>query len=325
MSRISFFQDVLASVFEQRRIFRSEKDKRNILDLCDALMSERGEVSGTIIASTVLAKYETLNEDQKKAFFTCLASDYDLEPDLVIDAAREYASERSPEALENLTRTSEPRRQELMRRLNQVPGATEKLVHMREDLLPLVREQPEFAVVDSDFEHLFSSWFNRGFLVLKPIDWRTPANILEKIIEYEAVHAINDWDDLRRRLQPKDRRCFAFFHPVMPEEPLIFVEVALTKGMPDSIETLLAESREALPPEAVDTAVFYSISNCQNGLKGVSFGNFLIKQVVSDLAHELPGLKNFVTLSPVPGFIKWLLRRAAQSGGIRPCQYHCDA
>ncbi len=178
---------------------------------------------------------------------------------------------------------------------------------MREDLLPQVKAEPDFARIDSDFEHLFSAWFNRGFLVLKPIDWRTPANILEKIIVYEAVHAINDWDDLRRRLQPEDRRCFAFFHPVMPEEPLIFVEVALTRGMPDSIETLLAENREVLPAESVDTAVFYSISNCQKGLKGVSFGNFLIKQLANDLALDLPGLKNFVTLSPVPGFTKWLL------------------
>lgn len=271
-------------------------------------MSEQGEVSGTKVASAVLAKYESLEQEQKTAFFECLANDYDLETDLVIEAAREYSANRSPQALEKLTETSEPRRQELMRRLNQVPGATEKLVQMREDILPLLKERPEFALVDSDFEHLFSAWFNRGFLVLKPIDWRTPANILEKIIEYEAVHAINDWDDLRRRLQPEDRRCFAFFHPVMPEEPLIFVEVALTKGVPDSISSLLAESREVLPPEKTDTAVFYSISNCQTGLKGVSFGNFLIKQVVNDLKQDLAGLKNFVTLSPVPGFRKWFLK-----------------
>ena len=313
MSRISFFQDVLASVFEQGKIYRSERDKRDILDLCDVLMSEQGEVAGTKVAASVLAKYETLDEEQKAAFFERLAEDYDLEPEAVVEASREYAQERSPAALQKLTQASEPRRQELMRRLNQVPGATEKLVHMREDVLPLVRSRSEMALVDSDFEHLFSTWFNRGFLVLKPIDWRTPANILEKIIAYEAVHAINDWDDLRRRLQPEDRRCFAFFHPVMPEEPLIFVEVALTKGMPDSIETLLAESRDVLPDEKADTAVFYSISNCQKGLKGVSFGNFLIKQVANDLAQDLPKLKNFVTLSPVPDFTKWLFREHVNS------------
>ncbi|MEM9279239.1 MAG: malonyl-CoA decarboxylase, partial [Pseudomonadota bacterium] len=269
--------------------------------------------SGTKVASAVLAKYDTLDNQQKSAFFECLADDYDLEPDLVIDAARQYSADRSPGMLENLIEISEPRRQKLMHRLNQVPGGTEKLVHMREDLMPLIKERPEFALVDSDFEHVFSTWFNRGFLVLKPIDWRTPANILEKIIEYEAVHAINDWDDLRRRLQPEDRRCFAFFHPAMPEEPLIFVEVALTKGAPDSIASLLAETREVLHSEMTDTAVFYSISNCQTGLKGVSFGNFLIKQVVNDLKQEVPGLKNFVTLSPVPGFTKWFLKQHGET------------
>lgn len=313
MSRISFLQDVLASVFDQRSMFRFERDKRGIVELCEALMSEQGEVSGTKIASSVLSKYESLNAEEKVEFFECLAEAYDLEPEKVIEAAQEYSSDKSPKALKKLTYASEPRRQELLRRLNQVPGATETLVHMREDVLPLLRDKPELAVVDSDFEHLFSSWFNRGFLVLKPIDWRTPANILEKIIAYEAVHAINDWDDLRRRLQPADRRCFAFFHPVMPEEPLIFVEVALTKGIPDSISTLLAETREVLSPEDADTAVFYSISNCQTGLKGVSFGNFLIKQVANDLAQDLAGLKNFVTLSPVPGFSRWFKAELAEN------------
>lgn len=305
---MSFFQEIFSSVFEQRRIFRSEKDKRDIFALCAALLSGQGEVSGTKVASALLSKYETLDDDDRVKFFECLANDYDLEPAAVIDAANEYLQDRSPQALSALTHASEPQRQELLRRLNQVPGGTEKLVRMRESVLPLVKQKPELALVDQDFEHLFSSWFNRGFLVLKPIDWRTPANILEKIIAYEAVHAINDWDDLRRRLQPVDRRCYGFFHPVMPEEPLIFVEVALTNGIPDSIETLLTDSRETLNPEKANTAVFYSISNCQQGLKGVSFGNSLIKQVASDLAADIPSLKTFVTLSPVPSFTKWLRR-----------------
>jgi len=306
---MSFLQDVFSSLLDQRRIFQSEKDKRRISELCAALISEQGEVSGTKVASAVLAKYETLSSDEKEGFFSELVAGYDLDVEDVIDAAQGYAVARTRSALERLTQVSEPKRQELLRRLNQVPGATEKLVHMREDLFPLLKEHPDYAVIDSDFEHLFDTWFNRGFLLLKPIDWRTPANILEKIIAYEAVHAINDWDDLRRRLQPSDRRCFGFFHPVMPEEPLIFVEVGLTKGVPSSIESLLTDKRDVLASDKADTAVFYSISNCQSGLRGISFGNFLIKQVVVDLSAELPNIKNFVTLSPVPGFSRWLSKQ----------------
>ena len=306
---MAFLQDVFSSLLDQRRIFKSEKDKRNISELCASLMSEQGEVSGTKVASAVLAKYEALEVEEKAQFFSELASLYDLDVEDVIDAAQSYAGSKSRAALERLTQVSEPKRQELFRRLNQVPGSTEKLVHMREDLFPMLKAHPEYAVIDSDFEHLFDTWFNRGFLLLQPIDWRTPANILEKIIEYEAVHAINDWDDLRRRLQPTDRRCFGFFHPVMPEEPLIFVEVALTKGVPSSIESLLTDQREELSDGDADTAVFYSISNCQNGLRGVSFGNFLIKQVAGDLSASLPNIKNFVTLSPVPGFSRWLAKQ----------------
>ena len=153
--------------------------------------------------------------------------------------------------------------------------------------------------------------------MLRPIDWTTPAHILEKVITYEAVHEIQNWDDLRRRLLPEDRRCFAFFHPAMPDEPLIFVEVALTKSIPSSIQDVLAESREELLEEEATTAVFYSISNCQAGLQGISFGNFLIKQVVSDLAHDMPNLKTFVTLSPVPSFMNWLEKTAAHETGGR--------
>jgi len=306
MSRISYLQDVLSSVFERGKIFRGGDDKRDIIALCDAIFSERGEVSGSKLAASVLAKYEELSQDEKREFFSHIVENFCLDPDAVIASAQAYIEERSPAHLAQLTNDAEPKHRELLRRLNQVPGATEKLVHMREDLLDMLKSEPKFASFDADFEHLFSSWFNRGFLVLKPIDWNTPANILEKIIEYEAVHAINDWDDLRRRIQPSDRRCFAFFHPAMPEEPLIFVEVALTNGLPESVTGLLAEARASIADAEIDTAVFYSISNCQKGLRGVSFGNFLIKQVVNDLASDFSGLKNFVTLSPIPGFRKWL-------------------
>ena len=211
----------------------------------------------------------------------------------------------------NLHKAAEPRRQEVIRRLNLAPHGTEALVRIREELARHLKTHPDLEALDADFAHLFSSWFNRGFLVLRRIDWTTPANILEKIIRYEAVHTIRDWDDLRRRLQPSDRRCFAFFHPQLLDEPLIFVQVALAKEIPAAIGTLLAEDREPIAADQATTAVFYSISNCQEGLRGVSFGNFLIKQVVEDLKRELPGLNTFVTLSPVPGFAGWLARERA--------------
>ncbi|CAN0585847.1 unnamed protein product, partial [Ectocarpus sp. 12 AP-2014] len=169
----------------------------------------------------------------------------------------------------------------------------------------MIKDAPHLAVIDQDFLHLFRSWFNQGFLVLRRINWDSPASILEKIIEYEAVHAIDSWEDLRRRLLPDDRRCYAYFHPAMPDEPLIFVEVALTDGIANNIQAVLAEDRPALAPEKINTAVFYSISNCQKGLRGISFGNSLIKQVVEDLKTALPQLTTFVTLSPIPGFRRW--------------------
>ncbi len=201
---------------------------------------------------------------------------------------------------------SEPRRQELIRRLNRAPGGTGALVEMRADLLTLLNGHKDLAALDRDIVHLLASWFNRGFLVLRRIDWSTPANILEQIIRYEAVHEIRDWDDLRRRIDPIDRRCYAFFHPAMPDAPLIFVEVALTETIPGAIAPLLAVNRKPVPADRARTAVFYSISNTQRGLGGISFGNFLIKQVVEELRRELPKLDTFVTLSPVPGFMSWL-------------------
>ncbi|MFC6657632.1 malonyl-CoA decarboxylase [Roseibium salinum] len=217
-----------------------------------------------------------------------------------------YEEGQSKASYRAFMEAAEPPRQELIRRLNQVPGATRLLVAMRQDLLRLGRQDDALQALDIDFRHLFASWFNRGFLVLRPISWESPAQLLEKIINYEAVHAIDSWDDLRRRLEPADRRCFAFLHPAMPDEPLIFVEVALTKGVPGSIQNLLAESRDMIDADTADTAVFYSISNCQSGLAGISFGNSLIKQVVTDLSMELPGLKTFVTLSPIPGLVRKL-------------------
>ena len=223
-----------------------------------------------------------------------------------MQAIEAWRAQPTGDGASDLHFASEPRRQELFRRLNRAPGGTGELVALRADLLDVKDGHNDLAALDRDVVHLLSSWFNRGFLVLRKIDWSTPAIVLEKIIRYEAVHEIRDWDDLRRRIDPVDRRCYGFFHPALVDEPLIFVEVALTEQIPGAIAPLLAEDRQPVPIERARTAVFYSISNCQRGLGGISFGNFLIKQVVEELRRELPKLENFVTLSPVPGFMQWL-------------------
>ena len=285
-------------------------------DLCAALISEQGEASGSSIAIAILDQFERSSPEDRSAFFRLLVEEHDIDADAIIAAATAYKTSGDAEVLARLVKESEPPRQELLRRLNRLPGATGRLVKMREDLLSRLKAERSFLRADIDFRHLFSSWFNRGFLVLRRIDWTTPANILEKIIAYEAVHAINDWDDLRRRLQPADRRCFAFFHPAMPDEPLIFVEVALTDAIPGAIETLLSDDRKPIGEREATTAVFYSISNCQRGLAGISFGNSLIKQVAIDLMVSLPNLKTFVTLSPVPGLTRWMRDEAQSTGDV---------
>ncbi|WP_200957821.1 malonyl-CoA decarboxylase [Mesorhizobium sp. Root157] len=314
MSRTSFLQDLLATIFERAAPRTPSNDRRSMKELCAALISEQGEASGSSIATAILDRYEKSSPKERSEFFRLLVEDHDIDADAIIAAATAYKATRDADILARLVEESEPPRQELLRRLNRLPGATGRLVKMREDLLAALKADPSFRRADIDFRHLFASWFNRGFLVLRRIDWATPANILEKIIAYEAVHAINDWDDLRRRLQPADRHCFAFFHPAMPDEPLIFVEVALTDTIPGSIETLLSDERQPIGETEATTAVFYSISNCQRGLAGISFGNFLIKQVATDLMLSLPNLKTFVTLSPVPGLTRWM-RDEAQSAG----------
>lgn len=307
MRAASFLQDILASLFDGRTFTTSLFRDVPIEDLCLELLSSKGEVSTAKMAAVVLSAYRQLDDAGKKRFFEFLNTELDIVADDVVAAAEAYREKPDAENLKRLTAVSEPRRQELFRRLNHVPGATAEIVAMRTDLLGLIEADPLLKRTDLDLRHLLFAWFNRGFLVLRQISWSTPANILEKIIRYEAVHAINDWDYLRRRLEPSDRRCFAFFHPAIPDDPLVFVEVALVKGVPDSIQTLLSESHEPLAPGDADTAVFYSISNCQSGLRGISFGNSLIKQVVEDLSRDFPHIKNFVTLSPVPSFNKWLV------------------
>eukprot|EP00095_Tigriopus_kingsejongensis_P011609 maker-scaffold5312_size4760-snap-gene-0.2 protein:Tk11609 transcript:maker-scaffold5312_size4760-snap-gene-0.2-mRNA-1 annotation:"malonyl- decarboxylase mcd" len=281
-----------------------------LIELCEVLLSSRGEASGVALASRILARYKAQSDEEKQLFFEQLAEQFDPDLERVNAAVQRYSEERSSEALSELNAAVEPPRQELLRRINQSPGGTAALVSMRADLLPLLKANPTLKRIDNDFAHLLSSWFNRGFLQMQPVTWSSPADILEKIIDYEAVHEIPDWAELRRRLQPSDRRCYAFFHPAMPDEPLVFVEVALTTEAADNITELLSDGRDIIAAELANTAVFYSISNCQVGLRGVSFGNFLIKQVVADLLRDLPNLKTFVTLSPAPGFATWLNRQA---------------
>ncbi|TPE51065.1 MCD, Malonyl-CoA decarboxylase MCD [Amaricoccus solimangrovi] len=274
---------------------------------CARLMRPSGEASRIAVAGEALDAFDALDAAGRAAFFRALLDDYGADPAQVRAAYAAWDAAPDQAALARLFAAVEPRRQTLLRRLNLAPGGTLRLVRMRASLLEALRGEPSLAPLDIDFDHLLASWFNRGFLVMRRIDWNTPAAILEKIVAYEAVHEIRDWDDLRRRLDPEDRRCYAFFHPATGDEPLIFVEVALCAGIPDAIGPLIAAggAAEGAAAEA-DTAVFYSISNCQPGLKGVSFGNFLIKQVVRDLREDLPGLETFVTLSPAPGFAAWL-------------------
>ncbi len=309
---VSFFQELLNGVAERGRhlldrSFGSPDPMRALSELALDLLSGRGEASGVALAQQLLTKYRALTIDEKKVFFHFLADE--LAPDdIALKAAAEaYVTAPGNVTLEALSQAVGSPRTELFRRLNLAPGATAELVAMRAELLSLLDNAPSLASVDRDLMALFETWFNRGFLVLKRIDWTTPASILEKIIAYEAVHEIQGWEDLRRRLDPKDRRCFAFFHPSLVDDPLIFVEVALTNDIPKSIQSLLSEEHKLDEMrEEPTTAVFYSISNCQEGLRGISFGSFLIKQVVEDLARELPTLKTFVTLSPVPRFRRWL-------------------
>ncbi|WP_232631239.1 malonyl-CoA decarboxylase [Methylobacterium sp. Leaf118] len=326
MAAISFLGDLIQTISDRGRDLISfgrndlarAASAADLAKLCDDLISRRGEASGVALARLILDRYAVLPQEERLVFLDLVAAEFGADHDAVEAAIAAYRSEPTRARLGVLHEAAEPRSQELIRRLNLARGGTLALVRMREDLFVLRRRLAEqgataaaldaAASLDRDFEHLFASWFNRGFLVLRHIDWSTPADILEKIIRYEAVHAIDDWDELRRRIEPPDRRCYAFFHPALLDEPLIFVEVALTGTIASAIQPILAHDREPVPVRAATTAIFYSISNCQKGLAGVTFGNFLIKQVVEDLAREIPTLKTFVTLSPVPGFRTWLDR-----------------
>ena len=311
--RSTYVARIWSSIADKGRDLIASRPDSNIESLCRDLLSEKGEASGTAIARDVVQSYESMNETEKLDFFKLLATKFSPDVDQVVKAAEAYRDAPNSDTLLSIVEAVEPPRQELIRRLNLAPHGTAAIVSMRDQLLRFLPEHSELRAVDADWQHLLRSWFNRGFLVLKRIDWRTPAAILEKLFKYEAVHEIQSWADMRRRLE-EDRRCFAFFHPALPDEPLIFVEVALLDSIATSIDPLLdCEAPADISDKGANTAVFYSINNCQDGLRGISFGNFLIKQVVSELLVEQPQLKTFITLSPVPRLRAWI-DKLAQNG-----------
>jgi len=282
--------------------------------LAEALISGRGEASGAAVARELHAVLTGLDAPGRLNFYLHLAENFQPDPNRLAAAAAAYLAAPAAQTAAQLADAAEPPRQEVLRRMNFSAGGTAMLVAMRKEILSLVKPNPALKPLDLDLLHLLGSWFNRGFLELRRIDWNTPAAVLDKLIAYEAVHEITGWDDLRRRLAA-DRRCFGFFHPALPGEPLIFVEVALVQGLAGSVASLLArdtgDTEQRARAAKADTAIFYSISNCQDGLRGISFGNFLIKQVVEELRTELPQLQRFATLSPVPGFAAWAQTRLA--------------
>ncbi|MDG1721401.1 MAG: malonyl-CoA decarboxylase family protein [SAR86 cluster bacterium] len=313
---MSFFQNIISSIMSgtlKNNLFGGEDFgvlHKDINKALESVMISSGEVSSLVYAEHLLTLIEQLNDNDLVIFLKELAENYDIDPSVLSEVSKEYAANKTQANLEKVATASEPGWVELFRRLNTTPNGTVRLVRLRETIRGLVKDNPEIAFFNSSLLSLFKSWFNPSFLVLEKIDWSTPANILEKIIEYEAVHEINSWDDLRARLAPEDRRCFAFFHPLIPDEPLIFVEVALCDKMPESINEVIKIDREITEYKDINTAVFYSISNCQDGLAGISFGNFLIKKVAHKLKQELDDLSKFVTLSPMPSFVKWLEKKS---------------
>ena len=294
-----------------------ERGLRSLMTDCERLLSERGAANSVAIAGALVTRLAALHDEQLTGFFERLSRDFSPDPKAVLLSAQAYAADPNAHNLLRLTQLTEPARQELLRRINRAPGGTSSIITMRRALLARLQRKPELQTLEADLLHLLSSWFNPGFLQLQRVDWNSPAQLLEQIIHHEAVHQIDGWDDLRRRLQP-DRRCFAFFHPQLPHEPLIFVEVALLPEMPQRIAPLITKASAPLPASQFKVAAFYSISNCQPGLKGVSLGNFLIKRVAEELRRELPQLKTFCTLSPMPGFARWLRAGALCEGLARP-------
>jgi malonyl-CoA decarboxylase len=298
------------------RVPEALQEARHVLELCGVMLSERGDVSGVRLAGEALLAYQALGPAAREAFFDLLSGSFLPDPESVAAAATAYQREPSTATLSRLQAAVESPRLELFRRLNLARDGIRVLIAMRRHVLETLDRYPGRTGIDADLASLFRAWFNGGFLVLKRIDWYTSAVVLERLIQYESVHQIRGWSDLRRRLEA-DRRCYAFFHPALPDEPLIFIEVALTRGIGASVQPLLDQASPVVDPDVANCALFYSITNCQDGLRGISFGNLLIKQVVEDLQRRFPRLRTFATLSPIPGFRRWLTKvlSEARAGG----------
>ena len=279
-----------------------------LLDLAGALLSLRGRASGPALASALFDLYEASPIEARHAFLSWVHDAHPYDDAAIDGAIAAWVAKRDGSAAAALHDVTGSPSQKLIRQLNLAPQGTQRLIAMRSDLLSVPDMTPGLKALDDEFEDAFTTWFNAGFLELRRIGWDSPARLLERIIRYEAVHSIDGWGDLRRRVEPADRRCYGFFHPQMEDDPLIFVEVALTDDLPSGIGQIIAEERDVIDPRQASCAIFYSISNCQDGLRGIPFGNYLIKRVVGLLQAELPQLKRFATLSPVPGFAKWLAK-----------------
>jgi malonyl-CoA decarboxylase len=308
----------LGKLFSRIGIGEAQSSGDGLLELADALLSSRGKASGPALASAFFDLYEESDLGARRAF---LSQVYDRHPhnaDAIDQAIARWNEVRDDAAASRLNGATEPPCHKLIRRLNLAPDGTGRLIAMREDLLGIRERTDGVRALDREFEKAFTAWFNAGFLELRRIGWDSPAALLERIIRYEAVHEIEGWEDLRRRVQPVDRRCYGFFHPQMADDPLIFVEVALTRELPGGIRQIIAEERKPIAPKDARFAIFYSISNCQNGLRGIPFGNYLIKRVVGQLQAELGNLDGFATLSPVPGFAKWLATEPGMGEAVPP-------
>ena len=301
------FKEIISSIADAgQKLFSIKNIKKNdlesIVSLCDDLISHKGAAFGITVARDITELYQSLSPENKLLFFKKINEKYKPSFTKVNNAIENYTKSQNEKTLSDLFKVSEGKRRELFRRMNMAPNGTAIIVALREDLLKILKDNKELSSLDNDLRHLFRAWFNPGFLKLTKITWDTKAAVLEKIIKHERVHQIKDMNELKRRLG-EDRRFFSYFHPALEDEPIIFVQVALTKGLGKSIQELMKQSSS--DKKKYDTATFYSISNCQEGLSRVTLGNFLIKRVVYEIQEELPHIKNFGTLSPIPGFADW--------------------
>ena len=305
---ISSIADVGQKLFKKSVV--KKNDLESIISLCDDLISNKGAAFGITVARDITDLYQTLSPEKKLLFFKKINEKFRPNHTKVTEAIDLYKAEQNDKNLFKLFITSEGQRRELFRRMNMSPNGISTIVSLREDLLKILNENKELKPLDNDLRELFKSWFNPGFLKLAKITWDTKAAVLEKIIQYERVHKIKDMNELKRRLG-EDRRFFSYFHPALDDEPIIFVQVALTNGLGKSIQEIMKPSAEGA--KKYDTATFYSISNCQEGLSRVTLGNFLIKRVVYEIQEELPNIKNFGTLSPIPGSVSYTHLRAHET------------